>query len=225
VKTPKGARSERVIKRYDNRKLYDPEARRYVTLDDLARQIGAGEEVRVVDQRTGDDLTTVILAQVMLEGLKQRTANIPHQVLTRLIRLGHTASQTAALGKAGAWAEWTGPSEAAAKAKDEAERIVSGLLSRGRLTLDEALALRQEMAGSVQRIVQDAQAGLESRLRRLMERSESEHGVNPALLALKTRLLTFENLLAPAPPPRPARPAQAPKPKSKPKPHSLKRRT
>jgi polyhydroxyalkanoate synthesis repressor PhaR len=220
VKTPKGARSERVIKRYDNRKLYDPKARRYVTLDDLARQIGAGEDVRVVDQRTGDDLTTVILAQVMLEGLKQRTASIPHQVLSRLIRLAHTASTPAARGKGSAWAEWTGPSEAAARAKDEAERIVSGLLSRGRLSLDEALALRQEMAGSVQRIVQDAQTGLESRLRGLMERSETEHGVNPALQALKTRLLTFENLLAPVPPPRPAGPPRNQKPKR----HRLKRR-
>jgi polyhydroxyalkanoate synthesis repressor PhaR len=219
VKAPKPIRAERVIKRYDNRKLYDPEARRYVTLDDLARQIGTGEELRVVDQRTGDDLTTVILAQVMLEGLKQRTASIPHQVLTRLIRLGHTASLPTAGGKTSAWAEWTGPSEAAARAKDEAERIVSGLLSRGRLTLDEALALRQEMAGSMQRIVQDAQAGLERRLRSLMERSEQEHGVNPALLALKTRLLTFENLLAPAPPSR-----KAPTRSTKPKSHSLKRR-
>ena len=214
------ARSERVIKRYDNRKLYDPEARRYVTLDDLARMIGRGEELRVVDLRTGDDLTTVILAQVMLEGLKQRTASIPHQVLTRLIRLGHAASVAAGTNGKAPWAEWTGPSEAAARARVEAERIVGGLLSRGRLTLDEALALRQEMAGSVQRIVQDAQAGLESRLRGLVERSEDEHGVNPALLALKTRLLTFESLLAPPPPTRPARAARA----KKPKPHSLKRR-
>jgi polyhydroxyalkanoate synthesis repressor PhaR len=220
VKTTKDARRERVIKRYDNRKLYDPEARRYVTLDDLAQRIGTGEELRVVDQRTGDDLTTVVLAQVMLEGLKQRTASIPHQVLSRLIRLGHTASVAAgARGKAGSWAEWTGPSEAASRAKDEAERIVSGLLSRGRLTLDEALALRQEMAGSVQRIVQDAQHGLESRLRSLMERNETEHGVNPSLQALKTRLLTFENLLVPAPPVRGPR-----QPKKEPKPHSLKRR-
>jgi polyhydroxyalkanoate synthesis repressor PhaR len=218
--TPQDLRRERVIKRYDNRKLYDPEARRYVTLDDLARMIGGGLDLRVVDQRTGDDLTTVVLAQVMLEGLKQRTASIPHQVLSRLIRLGHTASMaTGARGKAGSWAEWTGPSEAAARAKEEAERIVSGLLSRGRLTLDEALALRQEMAGSVQRIVQDAQHGLESRLRGLMERSENEHGVNPALLALKTRLLTFENLLAPAPPSRGARRA-----KKETKTRSLKRR-
>ena len=81
-------RAERTIRRYDNRKLYDAEARRYVTLDELSRLIGGGTEVRVVEQRTGEDITTVVLAQVVLEGIKQRTATIPHQVLSRLIRLG-----------------------------------------------------------------------------------------------------------------------------------------
>jgi len=80
--------AERTIRRYDNRKLYDAQARRYVTLDELSRLIGGGTEVRVVEQRTGEDITTVVLAQVVLEGIKQRTATIPHQVLSRLIRLG-----------------------------------------------------------------------------------------------------------------------------------------
>lgn len=187
--------AERVIKRYDNRKLYDSEARRYVTLDALARMIGAGGEVRVVDQKTGEDLTTVVLAQIMLEGIKQRTARIPRQVLSRLIRLG--------LGPASAWGEWTGPQEAAAKAREEAERIVSGLLGRGRLTLEEALALRQEIAQSVHRLVSDAQKGLESRIHGLLEKSEREGGVGPSLQALKDRLMAFETLLAePRPGPR-----------------------
>jgi len=181
---------ERVIKRYGNRKLYDPEARRYVTLPDLARMVGRGQEVRVVDQKTGEDLTSMVLAQVIQEALKQRTASIPQQVLTRLIRLG--------AAPASAWREWTGH-DGAVKARQEAERIVGGLVSRGRLTLDEALALRQEITGSVQRLVSEAQSGLEGRLRSLVERSEKEQGVSPALSVLKERLMTFEALLSPAP--------------------------
>lgn len=211
MKPTDDARFERVIKRYENRKLYDVGARRYITLDRLGDLVAAGDDVRVVDQRTGHDLTAVVLAQVLLEGLKQRKAVIPHQVLSRLIRLG--------LGKAGAWVEWSGPAEAAARARDEAERIVSGLLGRGRLTIDDAVALRDEMTGSVQRIVQDAQHGIEARLRSLVERSESEDGVNPSLHALRARLLTFESLLAPAPPSR-VPPRHAGKPKTR----NLKRR-
>jgi polyhydroxyalkanoate synthesis repressor PhaR len=188
VKAEVAPAAERTIRRYDNRKLYDAEARRYVTLEDLARLVGGGAEVRVVDQRTGEDITTVVLAQVFLEGIRQRTATIPHQVLSRLIRLGS--------GHAGGFAEWLDPQEASARARQEAERIVSGLVARGRLTLDEALALRQEIATSAQRLAAEAQAAVQSRLRRLID-SEKDQGVTPALQALKQRLSTFDALLAP----------------------------
>jgi polyhydroxyalkanoate synthesis repressor PhaR len=175
----------RVIKRYGNRKLYDARAGRHVTLDDVAGLVAAGEEVRVLDQATGADLTAVTLAQVVLEGIKERTASIPGQVLARLIRYG------AARGPGSDWS----PQQAAARARAEAERIVAGLLGRGRLTLEEGLALRQEIAGTVQRMVAEAQHGLESRVRGLLERSEKEGGVNPSLRALRERLMTFGGAL------------------------------
>jgi polyhydroxyalkanoate synthesis repressor PhaR len=180
--------ASRVIKRYENRKLYDPQARRYVTLEDLAGMVAAGTEVHVLDQRSGEDLTAVVLAQVILEGIKQRTANIPRQVLSRLIRLGARTGARAA--------EWIGPAEAAARARQEAERIVAGLLGRGRLSLEEALALRQEISGSVQRIVSEAQRGLEARIRGLMDTTARDAGLTPAIHGLKERLLSFETYLA-----------------------------
>jgi polyhydroxyalkanoate synthesis repressor PhaR len=176
----------RLIRRYDNRKLYDPAGRRYVTVADLARMIGRGEELQVQDQRTGEDLTTLVLGQVVLEGLKQRTARIPRQVLARLIRLGS--------GPAAAWGHWPGPQEVAAQARGEAERIVSGLLARGRLSLEEALALRQDIAQSVHRLVAEAQHGLEARIHALIDQTEGQ-GATASLQALKERLMVFENVL------------------------------
>jgi len=178
---------ERVVKRYGNRKLYDARAGRYVTLDDLARMVASGDEVRVVDQDTGADLTTVTLAQVVLDGIKERTASIPGQVLARLIRYGSAAR--------GGGTDWT-PQQVAARARGEAERIVAGLLGRSRLTLEEGLALRQEISGTVQRMVAEAQHGIEGRVRGLLERSEREGGVSPSLRALRERLMTFEGALA-----------------------------
>lgn len=178
-----------LIKRYANRKLYDAAAGGYVTLEELARRVGAGEDVHVIDQKTGDDLTAAVLAQALLEGIRQRSARIPAQVLARLLRMG-TAS-------AGRWAE-SAPQQAAARAREEAERIVSDLVSRGRLTLDEALSLRQEIAGSVQRIVGETQRRLEERLHGLLERGERD-GVGPSLRALRERLMTFESYLEEAP--------------------------
>jgi len=182
-----GQTAERVITRYGNRKLYDPGARAYVTLADLARALAAGTDIKVVDQKSGEDMTTVVLAQIILEGIKERTASIPRQVLTRLIRLG--------LGPSAAWGDLAGPQQAAARAKTEAERIVSNLLARGRLTLDEGLALRQEITGSVHRLVAEAQHGIESRLKGLLDWSERETGIHPSLQVLKERLLSFEDYL------------------------------
>lgn len=177
---------ERLIRRYGNRKLYDPAARRYVTAADLARMVGRGEDVRVESQATGEDVTTVVLAQVVLEALKKRTARIPREVLARLIRLGR--------GRGDAGGLWDAPRGAAAGARQEAERIVSGLLSRGRLNLDEALALRHEIAQSAQRLVGEAQQAVEARVRALIERTEGE-GAAASLRALKERLLVFEAYL------------------------------
>jgi len=170
----------RQIRRYDNRKLYDAAERRYVTLDQLRARVAAGEEVEVVDQRTGDDLTTLTLAQILLEGLRGSTARVPRQVLTRLIRLS--------FGPAGNGGDGGGttPQDAATRARQEAERIVGGLLAKGRLTLEEGLALRQELSGSMHQIVAEAQAGIEARIRALV--GPSHEGPHASLLGLKKRI-------------------------------------
>lgn len=158
VSTPQAPRR---IKRYGNRKLYDLDGKRYVTLENVAAMVAAGQDIEVIDQRTGEDLTSLTLAQVLLEGLKEKTARIPRQVLVRLVRLG--------AGPASAFADWPAPHEAAARARGEVEKVVGSLLSRGRLSLEEALTLRQDVARSVHGIVSEAQAGIEGRIRGLFE--------------------------------------------------------
>jgi polyhydroxyalkanoate synthesis repressor PhaR len=191
--TPEKAAAPRAIRRYGNRKLYDPAARRYVTLEDVARVVAGGHEVEVVDQKTGEDLTNLTLAQVLLEGVKQGASRIPRQVLTRLIRI--------AAGPASAWGEWPEPRDTASRARQEAERIVSKVLSRGGLSLDEAVALRQDLGQLVHRLVTEAQSGVESRLRALLERGEGVAG--RSLDALRGGLQAFEAYIEkPAPAPR-----------------------
>jgi len=62
----------KTVKRYANRKLYDTERSCYVTLDDIAGMIKTGEEVRVVDNKSGEDLTSVTLAQIIFEAEKKK---------------------------------------------------------------------------------------------------------------------------------------------------------
>jgi polyhydroxyalkanoate synthesis repressor PhaR len=77
-----------LIKKYANRKLYDTNTRRYVTLDRIAELVREGHEVRVVERDTGRDLTAVTLSQVLLvEGKEEeRRGSLPEAVLTDLIQ-------------------------------------------------------------------------------------------------------------------------------------------
>jgi polyhydroxyalkanoate synthesis repressor PhaR len=79
--------SPKIIKRYANRKLYDTERSSYVTLEDIAVMIKAGEEVQVVDNKSGEDLTSVTLAQIIFEAEKKKSV-MPLSLLRTLIRDG-----------------------------------------------------------------------------------------------------------------------------------------
>jgi polyhydroxyalkanoate synthesis repressor PhaR len=74
-----------LIKKYGNRRLYDTTSSRYVNLDDLATHIRAGREVRVVDAKTGQDLTRVLLTQIITEDAKDRPTGLPLELLRQLI--------------------------------------------------------------------------------------------------------------------------------------------
>ena len=77
-----------VIKRYANRKLYDPQKSQYVTLEELAEMIRAGREITVTDATTGEDLTAMILAQIILEKARSRRPSLPTAFLHQLIQYG-----------------------------------------------------------------------------------------------------------------------------------------
>ena len=80
----------RTIKRYENRKLYDTEDRQYVSLDDIAALVRRGIDVQVVDNATGDDITTQTLTQVIFEEGKKGRNPLSKDVLHEVIRFGNT---------------------------------------------------------------------------------------------------------------------------------------
>lgn len=77
-----------VIKRYTNRKLYDPQTSGYVTLEEIEAMIRAGREISVVDVATGEDITSVVLAQILLEKERQHRMALPTAFLHQLIQYG-----------------------------------------------------------------------------------------------------------------------------------------
>ncbi|MBK8011521.1 MAG: hypothetical protein IPK13_09230 [Deltaproteobacteria bacterium] len=77
----------RVIKRYSNRKLYDTEQSKYVTLDEISTMIKAGDEVQIIDNESKEDLTSVTLTQIIYEEEK-RENRMPLGMLRNLIQTG-----------------------------------------------------------------------------------------------------------------------------------------
>ncbi len=78
----------RIIKRYQNRKLYDTENSCYVTLDDVAKFIKEGEDVCIIDNRSQEDLTTLTLTQIILEEGKKKKHLLPLGTLKNIIQSG-----------------------------------------------------------------------------------------------------------------------------------------
>ena len=82
------SKEPRIIKRYSNRKLYDTVNSRYVRLEDIAAMVKAGTEVKVVDNQSKDDLTSVTLAQIIFEDEKAKRNPMPLGMLRDLVRHG-----------------------------------------------------------------------------------------------------------------------------------------
>jgi polyhydroxyalkanoate synthesis repressor PhaR len=131
-----------VIKRYSNRKLYDTDARRYVTLDEIAEAVRRGEEVRVVDHVTGENLTTLTLLQVLFEQEKKLGGLLPQAVLSRMIQTGGDALK----GLRGAL---IAAFDLEQRVEDEIARRLQRLVEQGLLSDAEAARLSEllRMAG------------------------------------------------------------------------------
>ncbi len=78
----------RVIKRYANRKLYDTQHSRYVTLEQISEMIREGDDVKIIDNKSKEDLTSVTLAQIIFEEEKKQKSFLPLQTMRNIIQTG-----------------------------------------------------------------------------------------------------------------------------------------
>ena len=83
-----------LIKRYASRRLYNTETSDYVTLEDIAGFIRTGREVKIVDLKSGDDLTRQYLLQIVAEHESKGESVLPIAVLTDLVRSYTTQAQS-----------------------------------------------------------------------------------------------------------------------------------
>ncbi len=127
-----------IIKRYPNRKLYDTEAKKYITLDGIAALIRQGQEVQVVDHTSGEDLTALTLSQIIFEQEKKGGGFLPKSVLTGLVQAGGDTMNTLRRSL-------TAPLDLFRQVDDEIERRLQTLISRGELAKEEGMQLRSKL--------------------------------------------------------------------------------
>jgi polyhydroxyalkanoate synthesis repressor PhaR len=176
----------RVIKRYTNRKLYDTEESRYVTLEEIAGLVKAGKEVQIVDNRTGNDLTEVTLAQILYEEQKKQTTRMPLNLLKEIIRTrGATISDFLQRTVA----------QPVVSFKEEAERKVDQIVRRSETTVEEKTRQVREFFTSTQKALDDMRKNLDDRLHTLVSAFGSRAQMREQLAELKKRIEEIENKL------------------------------
>jgi len=112
-----------VIRKYPNRRLYDTSAGRYVNLDDVASLIRQGVEVQVVDARTGEDVTRVVLTQIIAEDARLQPAALPLDLLRGLILATDRAVRSAALSPLGLVRNWLTPAQDGGELQELRRRV------------------------------------------------------------------------------------------------------
>lgn len=132
------------IKRYPNRKLYNTEAKQYITLDGVAALIQSGAEVKIVDHATGEDLTAVTLTQIIFEQEKKRAGFLPRAVLTGLVQSGGQTLTSLRRTLAS-------PLELLHHVDQEIARRLGSLVEAGELSEQEAQRLEEKLRAAGQR--------------------------------------------------------------------------
>lgn len=171
-----------IIKKYANRKLYHTNKKQYITLEGIAKLVQNGETVQVFDNETGEDITSSILAQVVLHARGRSGPPLPTQILTGLIQIG---GDTLAGVRRALLASLGGDDLVAS----EIERRITYLVEKGELAAEEGqrlsgLLLRKEFAQSADQ--KDAERVAEMPTRNDVARL---HAQVDALLAAVEQLL------------------------------------
>jgi polyhydroxyalkanoate synthesis repressor PhaR len=165
----------RIIKRYANRKLYDTEHSRYVTLDQISEMIRNGDDVKIVDNKTKEDLTTVTLAQIIFEEEKKQRSFLPLGAMRNIIQSG---------------GEWFAEAQRRVqsilpgkKKEDGTPEVEEPIVETGDLAADEAAAKKRSLAALREWVehsksrLDEWQKHVDSKVRGAIE--GIQHSINP----------------------------------------------
>lgn len=175
----------RLIKRYGNRKLYDTQESRYVTLEAIAAFVKRGEEVRVVDNDRGEDLTAVTFAQIILEEERRRNGLLPLPILRNIIQQGEAAIQDIAT-------RVDRGMEAIGSIGEKAGKRVQELVGRG---APQGKALLEDLIASPQRQLEALRRRIDQRVKKSIEHISFLPAVQKELERIERSIARLEEKL------------------------------
>ena len=129
------------IKKYVNRKMYDTTDKQYVSLSDVAELIKSGEEVSIIDNKTGEDLTAAIVSRLIGQEKKTRQKVVSPRVMMQLLRKGSDTLTDYAKKYT------TLLQSAVTLAEDEVDKLVGTLVQDKELSRSEGSRLKAEITG------------------------------------------------------------------------------
>jgi polyhydroxyalkanoate synthesis repressor PhaR len=149
----------RLIKRYNNRKLYDQQKSRYITLEGIRELVKAGIDVRVIDNDTGEDLTRVTFAQIIYEGERRRDGLLSLPALRWVVERGDEAVRDLRRGVERS-------REAFESVREATEKRVQELVERSG---ERSRQFWEELLGAPQRRLDQLQRRIDTQLRQSVE--------------------------------------------------------
>jgi polyhydroxyalkanoate synthesis repressor PhaR len=155
----------RTIKRYSNRKLYDTEDKRYITLEQIAVLVRENQDIKVVDNQTGEDLTTVTLSQILLEQEKRKETSLPKSFFTNLIQRSTERAMDFTKKNVLSWFDSSfGASD------QEVEANIDKAVQAGEVSHDEAKKLKDEIKTRTASFKKKVDEMVERRVQDVLER-------------------------------------------------------
>lgn len=183
------------IKKYANRKLYDTSTKRYVTMDDISEFVKSGEEITIIDNSTGNEITQEIVSQLVGRAFDDQARKLPLSVLRRLMRKGSGGLVDYTRKYVSLW------QNALTFADDELVKVDT-FLGRDKTTGDK----QDESEGShnlqdSEEIIQLLDQRIDQRLEKVLENSENAQkqqitNLKSEITRLSARLETFENIFS-----------------------------
>lgn len=176
----------RLVKRYGNRKLYDVEASRYVTLEGIRALVQAGADVRVIDNDSGEDLTRITFAQIIYEAEKKTnggTGGLSLPLLRRLVQFGDEAVRDLRRGVERGREALESVREAAGQ---RVHQLVGGRKRR------KGASLFEELLEAPQRTLDDLQHRIDTQVRQSVERVTSHPTLRKEIQRIEQSLRQLE---------------------------------